>query len=50
MHSKEEIVPRNYSIPVYRVALVRESGLSASEEEVITPVIAAEIALALKRR
>jgi len=35
-----------YRVPIYRVQLVRESGLWASEKEVTTPMIAAEIARA----
>ncbi len=35
-----------YRVPIYRVELVRESGLWASEKEVTTPIIAAEIAQA----
>jgi len=37
---------KGYRVPIYRVELVRESGLWASEKEVTTPMIAAEIARA----
>jgi DNA repair protein RadC len=37
---------KRYRVPIYRVELVRESGLWASEREVTTPIIAAEIARA----
>jgi DNA repair protein RadC len=43
---KEEPMSKRYRVPIYRVELVRESGLWASEKEVTTPTIAAEIARA----
>jgi len=36
---------QSYSIPVYKVQLVRETGIPVAREEVITPTTAARIAL-----
>jgi len=35
---------QQFDVPIYRVMLVRESGIPAPKEEVVTPAIAARIA------